>query len=146
MATSNASLETLIDTTYDSVEGYRNAAEIATTPALKNILIEQVGKRQSTLDALNAELQRLGGNVVTKGTATGELHQLWLKVTSLFGDKDEAAVERIEEGEEYLAEKFAKVLASGELEKASVPVIEAALAEIRKGEMLAKRLEAQYDD
>ncbi len=146
MATTNALLETLVDTTFDSVEGYRKAAETATTPQLKTVLTAQAEKRQATLDTLTTELHRLGGKLITKGTATGELHQLWLKLTALFESGDEAAVERVEEGEDYLAGKFEKALESDMLEAESVPVVRAALADIREGKRLAEQLEAAYDD
>ncbi|WP_336986095.1 PA2169 family four-helix-bundle protein [Altererythrobacter aquiaggeris] len=146
MATTNAALETLIDTVYDSVDGYRKAAETATTPKLKTILGQQADKRQKTLDTLNAELQRVGGDLVTKGTAAGGLHKLWMSITDLFEKGDEAAVERVEEGEDYLVKKFEAALEAGTIDAGSRPVVEAALAEIRAGERLTDQLEAQYDD
>ncbi len=146
MATTHALLETLIDTTFDSVEGYRKAADIATTPQLKSILNSQAAKRQTTLDTLTAELTRLGGDLITKGTATGELHQLWLKLTAMFESGDEAAVERVEEGEEYLAGKFEKALETDSFDAATASVVRAALAQIREGKRLADQLEEQYDD
>ncbi len=146
MATSNVLLESLTDTTYDSVEGYRKAAETAKTPQLKRILLEQASKREATLSKLNAEITRLGGNLVTKGTVTGELHQLWLKLTDMFENGDEAAVERVEEGEEYLAKKFEEALESSELDPGSVAVVREAHAEICEGKKLAERLESAYDD
>lgn len=146
MATTNTIIETLTDTTYDSVEGYRKAAETAKTPALKQILTEQGNKRQATLDKLNAELQRLGGNLVTKGTAAGELHHLWVKLTSLFENGDEAATERVEEGETYLAKKFEEALENDMLDPMSAAVVREAHAEILAGKRMAEQLENAYDD
>lgn len=146
MATAHAIIETLADTTYDSVEGYRKAAETVKTPALKQILTEQGNKRQATLDKLNAELQRLGGNLVTKGTAAGELHRLWVKLTALFEDGDEAATERVEEGETYLAKKFEEALENDMLDPMSAAVVLDAHAEILAGKRTAQQLEKAYDD
>ena len=146
MATEYALLETLTDTVYDSVEGYRKAAETAKTPVLKKILSEQAAKRQATLNKLNAELQRVGGSLVTKGTMTGEVHQLWLSLTSLFENGDEAATERVEEGETYLAKKFEEALEGDSLDVGSKAVVTEALAEIREGKRMAEQLEKAYDD
>lgn len=146
MATTHALLETLTDTVYDSVEGYRKAADTAKTPALKKILTEQAAKRQGTLDKLNAELQRVGGNLVTKGTMTGEVHQLWLSLTGLFENGDEAATERVEEGETYLTKKFEEALEGDLLDVGSKAVVTAALTEIREGKRMAEQLENAYDD
>lgn len=146
MATTNTLLETLTDTVFSSVDGYRKASETAKTPALKQILSQQAAKRQLTLDKLNAELQRVGGSLVTEGTMTGELHKLWLKVTSLFEDGDEAATERVEEGESYLAKKFEEAIDSGSLDDSSKAVVAEALTEIRESKNLAKQLADTYDD
>lgn len=145
MKNDTTSLETLVDTTHDSVEGYRKASDTAKSPELKRILSEQAAKRQATLDALNAELTRLGGNLVTKGTATGGLHRLWMDLTDLFESGDKAAVERVEEGEDYLADKFEDVLRAANLDPATRTVVEAALSEIRDGERMTDRLSDQYD-
>ena len=145
MNANTTALETLIDTTYDSVEGYRKASETAKSPELKRILSDQAAKRQKTLDALNSELTRLGGNLVTKGTATGGLHRLWLDLTNLFESGDKAAVERVEEGEDYLAGKFEEALKATDLDPTTRSVIQTALAEVREGERLNDRLEEQYD-
>ncbi|KPF63549.1 ferritin-like domain-containing protein [Porphyrobacter sp. AAP60] len=145
MNVNTAALETLIDTTYDSVEGYRKAGETAKSPELKRILSEQAAKRQKTLDKLNAELTRLGGNLVTKGTATGGLHRLWMDLTDLFASGDKVAVERVEEGEDYLAKKFEQALEATDLDPTTRSVVQSALSEIREGERMTDRLADQYD-
>lgn len=67
-------VETLIDTVYDSIEGYRRAGETADTAGLKTVFSNQIDRRRRTLEMLNQELGRLGGEVITKGTMTGALH------------------------------------------------------------------------
>ena len=145
MNASKTVLETLIDTTYDSVEGYSKAAGLAKTPALKQALEARASERQATLDALNAQLVRLGGDLVTKGTMAGGLHRVWLNLTSMFENGDEAAVDRVEEGEDYLARKFEEALEHTDLDRETRAVIEAAQSEVREGARLADRLEKRYD-
>jgi uncharacterized protein (TIGR02284 family) len=145
MTSNKTTLETLIDTTYDSVAGYRKAAELAHSPQLRQALVNQADKRQQTLDAMNQELVRLGGELVTKGTAAGGLHRLWLDLTAMFENGDEAAIERVDEGEEYLAEKFDAALETDGLDPQTRAVIERGLAEVREGVRLADQLERQYD-
>ncbi|WP_379922363.1 PA2169 family four-helix-bundle protein [Erythrobacter sp. R86502] len=145
MDANKTALETLIDTTYDSVEGYRKAAETAKSPELKRVLTEQASKRQNTLNTLNTELSRIGGELVTKGTAAGGLHRLWVDITNLFESGDKAAVERVEEGEDYLADKFEEVLKRTDLDPATRSVVQTALGEIREGERMTDRLADKYD-
>lgn len=141
----NTVLETLIDTTYDSVEGYRKAAETAKSAELKQILLSQAEKRQATLGMLNTELVRLGGELVTKGTMTGSLHRMWMNITDLFNDGDEAAAERVEEGEDYLAKKFEEALEHADLDPQTRSVIQTAYSEVKEGERLTDQLEKKYD-
>ncbi|WP_265563999.1 ferritin-like domain-containing protein [Sphingomicrobium arenosum] len=138
-------LKTLTDTTFDSVEGYRRAADKANSPALKAILTEQATKREALVTRMNAELERRGEPLVTKGTAAGKMHQLWVEVTNLFENGDEAATERVEEGEDYLAAKFEEALKMDDLDIDCRPIIEAAYREVKEGERLADMLEKQYD-
>lgn len=137
-------LETLIDTVYDSVEGYRKAAEKAETPALREILLQRAERRQQTLDRLNEELVRHGGSLVTQGTATGALHRMWLTITDMFESGDKAAINRVEEGEDYLAEKLEAAMAMDNMDAQCRTVISSALAEVREGERLADALERQF--
>lgn len=139
--TSRTVLETLIDTVYDSIEGYNQAGEAASSQAVKSAFAAQAQRRQSTLDMLNRELVRLDGDLVTKGTMAGGLHRVWLKITELFQSGDRAAIGRVHEGEEYLAGKFETALESTELKPQTRAVIERGHTEIRQGEKLSDQLE-----
>ena len=110
-----AILNTLTGTTFDSVEGYRKAMAKAESPALKQALASRLAAREKTLDALNAELARAGGQRVAAGTTAGAVHRLWLSITDAFENGDEAAAERVEEGEDYLKEKFEAALKQDDL-------------------------------
>ena len=133
-------LETLIDTVYDSLNGYRNASDAADSQAVKSAFANQMERRQSTLDMLNQELVRQGGELVTKGTMAGGLHQVWLKVTELFQSGDRAAIDRVQEGEDYLSGKFETALEETDLDSQTRAIIQRALTEIRQGEQLAEQL------
>jgi len=138
-------LKTLTDTTIDSVEGYRKAAEKADSPRLKQLLNERMAKREQILATLNAELQRRGESLVTKGTLSGDLHRLWMGITDLFENGDEAAAERVEEGEDYLKAKFEAALDGDNLDPQERAVLQSCYTEICEGERFADMLEQQYD-
>lgn len=138
-------LETLTDTTFDSVEGYRKAAEKADNPQLKQALNDRLQARQKTLDTLNAELTRSGGELVTKGTTAGAAHRIWADVTDMFESGDEAAAERVQEGEDYLAGKFREAIEHSDLDPQQRSVIEQCYAEISEGERFGNMIEKQYD-
>lgn len=137
--------KSLTDTTFDSVEGYRKAHEKAKSTQLKQALQQRLARRQETLGALNAQLERQGDELVTKGTATGGLHRLWVDITDLFESGDEAAAERVEEGEDYLKEKFEAALKGDDLEPGERAVVEQCFAEIQEGERFGDMVAKQYD-
>ena len=138
--TSRTVLESLIDTVYDSIEGYDRAAEAASSQAVKSAFANQAQRRRNTLDMLNQELVREGGDLVTKGTLSGSLHRAWLNITEMFQSGDKAAIERVHEGEDYLAGKFETALQETTLSAQTRGVIEQALTEIRQGERLGDQL------
>ena len=137
--------KSLTDTTFDSVEGYRQAAEKADSPQLKQALNQRLQQREQTLAQMNAELERQGDELTTKGTLTGEAHQLWQSITSAFESNDEAAAERVEEGEDYIKGKFEKALESGQLEAQERTIVQQCYSEICEGERFGDMIEKQYD-
>ena len=142
---SSTVFKSLTDTTFDSVEGYRQAGEKADSPQLKQALQQRCQSREQTLQQMNAELQRQGDELVTKGTMTGEAHQMWQSITSAFENDDEAAAERVEEGEDYIKGKFEQALESDQLEAQERAVVQQAYAEICEGERFGDMIAKQFD-
>ena len=142
---SSTTFKSLVDTTFDSVEGYRTAAEKADSAQLKQALGQRLQQREQTLAQLNAQLQQQGDELVTKGTLTGEAHQMWASITDMFENGDEAAAERVEEGEDYLKGKFESALDSDNLEPAERQVVQQCFSEVCEGEKFGDLIEKQYD-
>ena len=137
--------KSLVDTTFDSLEGYRNAAEKADSPQLKQALQQRAEQREQTLNQMNAQLEQQGDELVTKGTMTGEAHQMWQSITSMFESNDEAAAERVEEGEDYIKGRFESALNDDDLQPGEREVVQQCYAEICEGEQFGDMIERQYD-
>lgn len=137
--------KSLADTTFDSVEGYRKAIDKATDPQLKQALTQRLAERELTLQKLNSELQRQGDELVTKGTTAGSLHRVWTDITDAFENGNEAAAERVEEGEDYLKGKFDSALKTDALDPQERAVVQQVYAEICEGERFGNMIEKQYD-
>ena len=142
---SSTTFKSLTDTTFDSVEGYRKAAEKADSPQLKQALNQRLQQREQTLRQMNAELERQGDDVVTKGTLTGEAHQMFASISDMFESGDEAAAERVEEGEDYIAKKFKEALEDDDLEAQERAVVQQCYSEICEGERFGDMIAKQYD-
>ena len=76
---------------------------------------------------------------------TGEAHQLWMSITDAFEDGNEAAAERVEEGEDYLKNKFESALKDDDLDPQSRMVVQQCYAEISDGERFGDMIAKQYD-
>ena len=142
---STSILRTLADTTYDSVLGYRKAAEKADSPNLKRVLEQRAQEREQTLAKLNAELQRHGEEPVTSGTTAGWMHRKFIEISNLFESGDETAAERVEEGEDYISTKFSEALDDDDLDPQTREAIAEVYGEIQRGERFADQLEATID-
>ena len=141
-------LETLTDTAIDSAKGYDLAAEKADNPGLKATFRDQAAKRRRTIADLNAEIARLGGTPRDHdGTALGDLHRIWTKIIDRFSDGDRAATDNVEEGEDYIKDKFDAAIDGGLLndEPLALAAVKKARAEIAEGERLSDRLEERYE-
>ena len=145
MATTANNLESLIKTTIDSAEGYERAAETAKSESLRQILREQSRKRRQTIAELNQELVRIGGQTQERGSAAGAAHHVWTRISDAFGGGDEAATDRVEEGEDYIEKKFREALDHQDWDPRTREVLQRAHSEIAEGERLTDRLEEQYD-
>ena len=137
--------KSLTDTTFDSVEGYKKAAEKAESAQLKQALNQRAQIREQTLGQMNAELQRQGDELVTKGTVSGEAHQMWASITDMFEQGDEAAAERVEEGEDYIKNKFKSALEDDQLEAQERAVVQQCYNEICEGERFGDMIENQQN-
>lgn len=141
----STTFKSLTDTTFDSVEGYRKAAEKADSPQLTQALTERCQQREQTLQQMNAQLQQQGEELVTEGTTAGEAHQLWASITSAFEDNNEAAAKRVEEGEDYIAKKFSEALESDQLEAQERVIVQKCYDEICQGERFGNVIAQQHD-
>ncbi len=139
-------LKSLTQTTYDSLEGYRKAAEKAESPSLKQALERRTSERSRTLNKLNDALKSNGEEPITSSSAIASMHQSFLNIADTFENGDEAAAERVEEGEDYIAGKFRDVLEddSNEIDQSSLMIIQSAYREIREGEKFGDMIERQY--
>ena len=141
----SSTFKSLTDTTFDSVEGYRKAADLADNPQLKQALQQRCQQREQTLLQMNGELQRQGDELVTKGTVTGEVHQMWQGIAGVFQDDDENAAKRVEEGEDYLKGKFESALKDDDLDPQERQIVQQCYDDICQGERFGDMIEQMTD-
>ena len=127
-------LDTLIATTLDSVEGYRESAKQIDDPQLTDFFNKRATERAEIVGQLQSQQKSLGGEIRDEGSILGSAHRQFLglkdKVT---GSDREAIVNEIDTGESYLVEKYETALKNDDLMGETRSVVENAYSTIQTG-------------
>ena len=127
-------LNTLLATLIDSINGYRDSAENIENGSLKRLFLESAEERSRVAEDLRAEVRRLGGDPNDDGSVMGKTHQVFLDLkAAVTGRDDKAIINEVERGEDYLKEKFETALQSDKLAGETRAVVERAFASARRG-------------
>jgi uncharacterized protein (TIGR02284 family) len=129
-----STLNTLTATLIDSVTGYEDAASNSEAGRFSQIFRERAQERQQCVQELRAEVQRLGGNPEDDGSFMGKTHQRFLDLKAAITGRDEQAIiNEVERGEDYLKEKFETALNSDELSGETRAAVERVFQSVREG-------------
>ena len=127
-------LNTLTATLIDSVTGYEDAASNSDAGRFQQLFRERASERSSVVEDLRAEVRRLGGNPEDDGSFLGKSHQRFLDLKAAITGRDEQAIiNEVERGEDYLKEKFETALNSDALTGETRAVVERAYQSVRSG-------------
>jgi len=127
-------LNTLLATLTDSINGYRDSAENIQNGSFKQLFLESAEERSRAAEDLRSEVRRLGGDPNDDGSFLGHTHQVFLDLKSaITGRDDKAIINEVERGEDYLKEKFEAVLQSDKLAGETRSVVEQAFTSVRRG-------------
>lgn len=141
---SNPNVDVLNDVTktlIDSQKGYEKVCEIADEDhGLRSKFLSLAAERKDLISAFQARVSEYGAEPVTSGGVGGSLHRAWADFTSLFEDDEKAALEAVDDGEDYLGDKIEKKLKNEDLDQATVDLLRRAQASARYGEKFADHL------
>ncbi len=128
-------LNTLIATLNDSINGYEDsAANLEGSSHLQEIFRKNASERQRVVEDLRAEVRRLGGNPEDDGSFMGKTHQRFLDLKAAITGRDEKAIiNEVERGEDYLKEKFETALDGSDLAGDTRAAVERAYQSVRTG-------------
>src|SRR5690349_22126688 len=129
-----STLNTLIATTIDSVNGYENSAKDIDNQRFAEIFRERASERQQVVQQLREEVRRLGGNPEDDGSFLGKTHQRFEDLKAAVTGRDEKSIiNEVERGEDYLKEKFETALNDGDLSGECRSAVERAYQSVRAG-------------
>ena len=132
--TDTSALNTLIGTLIDSIEGYQKAAADTGNARYTEMFNSRAQERQHAVTKLQAAVARLGGDPEDDGTATGAVHRGWVNLKeAVLGKDDEAIVNAVESGEDYLKGKFETIMDNKDLPPEARAAVEEAWQSVKAG-------------
>lgn len=127
-------LNELIETTVDSINGYEDSAGNIDNERLREIFRQRADERQQVVQDLRNEVRSLGGNPEESGTLLGKAHQRFEDLKAAITGRDEKAiVNEVERGEDYMKAKYEAALEKGSLSGDSRAAVERAYQSVRAG-------------
>lgn len=129
-----STLNDLIATTFDSIDGYLDAAKNAESDRLVAQFDQRVIERRAIIDLLRREVIRLGGKPQDDGSLSASAHRMLFNLKSAVTGRDEEAIlEEVERGEDHFKAKFEDAIADTELSPEVLRLIRECYATIRQG-------------
>jgi uncharacterized protein (TIGR02284 family) len=133
-STETTTLNTLIGTLLDSVDGYQKSAQDIDNPELSRRFLDRANERQKAVAGLQAAVARLGGNPEDDSTLLGSAHRVFVDLkAAVTGRDDQAIVNEVERGEDYLKGKFQAALKNVDLAPDARAAIEQAWQSVQAG-------------
>ena len=134
-------LNSLIETTIDSVDGYRRSAQEATSSRFSSQFLERASEREQVVSKLRDRVRALGGNPEDDGSVLAAAHRAFLSLRDkVTGSDDKAVIAEVDHGEKYLNEKWETALKDDRLSQETRGVIQQCYDSVRQGRDTFRRL------
>jgi uncharacterized protein (TIGR02284 family) len=129
-----STLNDLIGTTYDSVNGYTEAAKYSDNQRFVALFNARAVEREAAIRMLRSQVIRLGGKPDDNGTILGGAHRMFMNLKSVVTGRDEAAITaEVERGEDHIKAKFEDAIADTELSPEVMHTIRECFDAIKQG-------------
>jgi len=139
-------LNGLIATTIDSVDGYRTSAQDVQNPRFAELFTARASERSSVAEQLRAEVKRLGGDPEDDGTILAAGHRAFVNLKSaVTGRDDHAIVNEVERGEDHIKAKFEEALKDDNLSPQCRTLVETAFGSVKAGHDEMRNLKHNLD-
>jgi uncharacterized protein (TIGR02284 family) len=129
-----AILNSLIETTIDSVDGYRRSAEEATEGRFASIFRDWAADREQVVARLRDRVRQLGGEPQDDGSVLAAAHRSFLTLRDkVTGSDDHAVIAEVDRGESYLDGKWTAALEDEQLSAETKSLISQLYDSVRSG-------------
>ena len=127
-------LNSLIATTIDSIDGYEESAKAVDSGRFAELFRARANERRQVAAQLRGEVSRLGGNPEDDGTLLAGAHRAFLDLKATVATRDDQAViAEVERGEDHIKTKFEEALRDDKLAPETRSVIESAFQSVKSG-------------
>ena len=134
-------LNSLIETTIDSVDGYRRSAQEATNSRFSSAFLERASERERVVSELRNQVRQLGGNPEDDGSVLAAAHRAFLSLRDkVTGSDDAAVIAEVDHGETYLANKWEAALKDDRLSPQVRSLVQQQYSSVREGRDTFRRL------
>lgn len=138
-------LNTLIATLFDSIEGYEKSAGDVRDPSIAQMFTSRAQERRRAVTGLQEAVRAAGAEPEDEGSTAGAAHRMFLKLKeAVTGHDDQAIVNEVERGEDYLKEKFETALNNTELSAPARSAVQTAWDSVRAGHDEMSRLKHSF--
>ena len=109
-------LNSLIETTLDSANGYKDAAEHVDNPQYKTMFAERSSKRMELTRRLQDEVRTFGGTPEDDQSMIGKMHNKFAEMRgAMGGHSDKGVIDEVERGEDVIKKKYEMAVQDQEL-------------------------------
>lgn len=137
MQSQNYDIETLnelIKTTIDSVDGYRAAAEDADSRQYQSLFVARANEREEITRRLQAKVSQLGGSPTESGSIAAGAHRVFMNLReALTGNDDAAVVAEVERGEDHIKNRYETALTDLDLSSETKELIGQCFESVKAG-------------
>jgi len=140
-------LNSLITTTIDSAAGFERSAEDADSGRFAILFHDFGAERRQVVAQLQETVRTLGGTPNDDGSLKADLHRRWVDLrAAISGDgADEAVIQEVERGEDYLKAKYEAALKDDDLTPAAREAVRKAYESVRAGHDTASALKHRME-
>ena len=137
-------LNSLIETTLDSANGYKEAAENIQNAEFRTLFSERSQRRQELTRQLQEEVRSFGAEPETDQSLIGRAHNKFVDLkNAVMGGSDKGVVDEVERGEDVIKAKFEKAAQDSELPENVRRVVTTAYASIKSDHDEISRIKHQ---
>lgn len=126
-------LNSLIETTLDSADGYEEAARETDVAAYRDRFVKRAGERRRVATDLQTAVRGLGAEPEDDGSILAKAHRAFLDIKHALLRDEQAVVNSVENGEDFIKAKFEKALEDDKVSATTREVIRRAYTTIKDG-------------